>query len=37
MLVWYLAWAALLWAIVAAVAVATHGQLARQPLRTRVA
>jgi uncharacterized protein len=29
---WYVAWAALLWLVVAAVALANHGQLSRQPL-----
>jgi membrane protease YdiL (CAAX protease family) len=32
-----LIWAAALWAVVAAVAVANHGHLTRQPLRRRVA
>lgn len=34
---WYLGVAAVLWTIVAVVALANHGQLARQPLRTGVA
>jgi uncharacterized protein len=34
---WYLAWAAVLWVGVAAVAVANHGQILRQPLRRRMA
>ena len=34
---WYLVWAAVLWIVVAVVAVANRGHLSRQPLRTRVA
>jgi uncharacterized protein len=34
---WYVAWAALLWAFVAAVILANRAQLARQPLQTRTA
>jgi uncharacterized protein len=34
---WYLVWAAVLWVVVAAVAVTNSGQLSRQPLRSRVA
>jgi membrane protease YdiL (CAAX protease family) len=35
--IWYLAWAALLWVVVAAVAMVNHAQLTRQPLRGRAA
>jgi hypothetical protein len=34
---WYLVWAAVLWVVVAAVAVANGGHISRQPLRRRVA
>ena len=37
LLSWYLVLAAALWGVVAAIAVASGGQLARQPLRRRVA
>lgn len=37
LLTWYLVFAAALWVVVAAVAVANGGQLSRQPLRRRVA
>jgi membrane protease YdiL (CAAX protease family) len=36
-LTWFLVLTAALWVVVAAVAVANHGHLSRQPLRTRVA
>ena len=35
--IWYLAWAALLWVVVAAVAIVNHAQLTRQPLRRQAA
>jgi len=37
LLTWLVVLAAVLWVVVAAVAVASHGHLSRQPLRTRVA
>ena len=37
LLVWYLVFAAALWLVVAAVALANGGRLSRQPLRRRVA
>lgn len=36
LVVWYLAWAVLLWTVVVVVAVASHGQKSRQPLQWRM-
>jgi membrane protease YdiL (CAAX protease family) len=37
LVIWYLVWAAVLWVVVAAVAVASHGRLSRQPFPRGVA